>query len=353
MASHITSRTLSANGLQQHLLERPGGMTKLLLIHGNGSSSAFWRDLMSRLPNDFHAVAPDLRGYGLTEAQPADARKSYGDFVADLAALADALGWDRFQVMGHSLGGGICWELMTTLPQRLSGVTLVCPASPFGFGGCHGETGQLNSPDGAGSGGGLANPEFVKALQAKDRGTENPFSGKNVMNQFYWMPPFVPENLEELLDGLLQMQIGDRFYPGDAKASAHFPFAAPGDWGQLNAASPISKGHILSELTRIEAKPPVCWIRGSHDLIVSDHSLFDAATLGAQGLIPHYPGEDVCPPQPMVAQTRFALNQYQENGGYFEEILMHNTGHSPFIEQPDTFLAHWLKWLNGLKDQRS
>ncbi|MFN2424545.1 MAG: alpha/beta fold hydrolase, partial [Cryomorphaceae bacterium] len=69
----IETTTITANGLQQHLRLRKGGDRHILFIHGNGSDSAYWEELMKALPSDYSAAAPDLRGYGLTEAQPARA----------------------------------------------------------------------------------------------------------------------------------------------------------------------------------------------------------------------------------------------------------------------------------------
>ena len=59
----------------------------------------------------------------------------------------------------------------------------------------------------------------------------------------------------------------------------------------------------MNKLYALDMKPPVLWIRGADDQIVSDQSLFDVGTLGALGAIPGYPGSDVFPSQPMVSQT--------------------------------------------------
>jgi pimeloyl-ACP methyl ester carboxylesterase len=62
-------------------------------------------------------------------------------------------------------------------------------------------------------------------------------------------------------------------------------------------------------------------------------------TLGALGVIPGYPGVDVHPSQPMVSQTRAVLDSYQAHGGTFQEIVLPETGHSPYIERPAAFNA--------------
>ena len=92
-------------------------------------------------------------------------------------------------------------------------------------------------------------------------------------------------------------------------------------------------------------KPPILWVRGSHDQIVSDQSLFDLGTLGQLGAVPDWPGADVFPPQPMVSQTRTVLDQYRANGGSYQEEVIEDTGHTPYIEQPEAFMALLLAHL--------
>jgi pimeloyl-ACP methyl ester carboxylesterase len=341
----IETTHISANGIRQHLRFRRGGPDVVVFVHGNGSDSVFWQSTMAALPENYTAYAPDLRGYGDTEARPVDAARSFGSFTTDLVTLIDALQIESYHLVGHSLGGGINWELLIKDANRIRSVTMVNPASPFGFGGSKGPDGKMTFEDGASSGAGVVNPDFVRLLLAKDRSKTEPSSPLNVMNAFYWAPPFVPKDIDDLLEGLLKMQVGNEFYPGDYVTSLNFPFTAPGKFGQLNAASPLSKQSILQELTTIESKPPVLWMRGAKDQIVSDRSLFDTAVHGMSGLIPGYPGAEICPPQPMVAQTRFVLEAYAQNGGTYSELLMAHCAHSPYIEDPDGFMNVFLPFL--------
>ncbi len=87
------------------------------------------------------------------------------------------------------------------------------------------------------------------------------------------------------------------------------------------------------------------WIRGDSDMIVSDSSFFDFGTLGKLGYVPDWPGEEVYPPQPMVSQTRHLLEQYKSKGGAFEEVVIADTGHTPYVEKPDEFMAAFGKML--------
>lgn len=143
------------------------------------------------------------------------------------------------------------------------------------------------------------------------------------------------------------MKIGDDRYPGDFVSSEHYPFVAPGKYGPINAASPKYNRDIPQLIIQAPHKPAVLWVRGSDDMIVSDESMFDLATLGKMGLVPNYPGEEVCPPQPMVAQTRRVLEQYAENGGRFSEVVIQDAGHTPFIEKPEEFMKHFTAHLGA------
>ncbi|WP_045234293.1 alpha/beta hydrolase, partial [Deinococcus pimensis] len=213
--------------------------TRLLLVHGNVSSGAFFEPLMAALPADVHVAAPDLRGYGDTEARAIDATRGLRDFSDDLWALLVALGWTRdVHVLGWSLGGGVAAQLAIDHPDALASLTLVAPISPFGFGGTHGEDGRPNSADFAGSGGGTVNADFVRAVAAGERG-DGPGSPRDVMRQFYfheWRPD--PETEERFLDSMLATRTGEDFYPGDLTPSASWPGVAPGTRGVANAFSP-------------------------------------------------------------------------------------------------------------------
>jgi pimeloyl-ACP methyl ester carboxylesterase len=313
----------------------------ILMVHGNASSSIFWEEQMELLANDFYCIAPDLRGFGDTEDFLIDATRGFGDHAYDLLELLDALNLQQVHAIGHSLGGGVLYTLVGKAPARFKSVTLVNPASPFGFGGTKDVQGSPCFPDFAGSGGGIVNPDFPKLIAAGDRSADNPqASPRMVMNAFYWKSPFTAPREEALLDGLLSEKIGEDRYPGDFVASENYPFTAPGRFGPINASSPKYLGDSVA---RFEATSmPVLWVRGSDDQIVSDNSFFDLGTLGKLGFIPGYPGEAVYPSQPMVSQTRYVLERRK---GPFTELVMADTGHSPYIEKPQEFYAHFSAFL--------
>lgn len=344
----ISEKMLATSRLNTAYLERPASgeaVGRVLLIHGNVSSNVFFRDLMNALPADLHVVAPDLRGYGGSEAKPVDATRGLRDWSDDLLSLMDALNWPDAHLLGWSLGGGVIMQVAISAPGRVKSLTLVAPVSPYGFGGTHGPDGQPNSPDFAGSGGGTVNPAFVAAVAAGDR-SDAPGSPLDVMRKFYFnAAKFQPsaEQEQAWLTSMLQTRCGDDFYPGDMTPSAHWPNVAPGTRGFANAFS--AKYQNLAAFATIDPKPPVLWVRGDSDGIVGDASMMDFAQLGAIGAVPGWPGAESCPPQPMIGQMRALLEQYQAAGGTYQEVVLEGVGHSPFIEQPEVFLGAFVEQI--------
>lgn len=329
------SQILTSRGRFHVLFAGPPDGEPVLFVHGNVSSATFWEETMRALPTGFRAIAPDMRGFGESERQPVDATRGLRDFSDDLHALMETLGVERFHLVGHSMGGGIAMQYAIDHAEHLISITLVDPLSPYGFGGTKDVEGTPCWPDYAGSGGGTANPEFVRRLAAGDRGAESDFSPRRVLRAFYGKAPFLHPREDVLVESMLRTAVGDENYPGDFETSPNWPGVAPGARGVNNAMSP--KYCRLDALEGISPKPPILWVRGSEDVIVSDTSLFDFGYLGMLGIVPGWPGESVYPPQPMVAQTRAVFERYATAGGRYREEVIPNAGHTPYLEQPAVF----------------
>ena len=170
-------------------------------------------------------------------------------------------------------------------------------------------------------------------------------SPRQVLLAHYVKPPHVPEHLDIFVESMLSTRVGEWHYPGNSRRVDAWPGFAPGDRGVLNTMAPT---HFrIADLSGVEPKPPVLWLRGADDVIVSDTSLYDLAYLGSLGAIPGWPGEQAWPPQPMVAQTRAVLDGYAAAGGRYREAVIEDAGHGPHLDQPERFLAELTDHLAG------
>ena len=308
------------------------GSPKLLLLHGNVSSSDFYLPLFPALAEQFDVVAPDLRCFGDSSALPVDATRGFRDWTDDLAAFVAALGWERFAIAGWSMGGCVAMQYAIDHGEQLTGLILINPGSPFGFGGTKDAEGTMLEPAGLASGGGCANAQLVQCLMTGEREFL-----RTTLNSVYFKPPFrmEPEWEERFIDCMAKTKVGDGMYPGDTRKVAQWPFVAAGDKGICNTMAPTHGN--LSALSDLQVKPPVLWIRGDSDIMVSDTSLCDFGFLGQAGIVPGWPGVEVIPPQPMVSQTRTVLERYAANGGSFQEVVLPG-GHACHLESSAEFV---------------
>ena len=336
--SDFSPRRIRTSRLTQNVwTSGPENGVPVLLVHGNLSSGGFWKYVADALGDDLRVIAPDLRGFGDTDAEPIDATRGLGDMVDDVHALLEVLGLAgqrRVNAVGWSMGGGVLQQLMLEHPDDLATVTLVAPLSPFGFGGTKGADGVPCTPDAAACGAAGANAAFVQRLAAKDTSEDDPQTSPRVIMRTFYGGGANAAHIDEdfLTDELVKTRTGDDFYPGTAVPSPAWPGLATGDRGVLNTMSP--KYYDASAIVDLARKPPITWIHGSDDKVVGDASLFDLATLGQLGAVPGWPGADVLPPQPMVQQTRAVLDAYRAAGGEVREVLLEGEDHGIPLAAP-------------------
>ncbi|MEX3667462.1 alpha/beta fold hydrolase [Paraburkholderia phenoliruptrix] len=99
------------------------GPRALICIHGVGSYLEAWQGAINELGTGFRVLTFDLRGHGRSSL--VKGRYEIDDFVGDVLALADHLGFDRFNLAGFSLGGLIAQRLALTHPERLERLVLL------------------------------------------------------------------------------------------------------------------------------------------------------------------------------------------------------------------------------------
>ncbi|GAA3894091.1 alpha/beta hydrolase [Leifsonia kafniensis] len=345
----IVAGTIDSHRLRTGVLERPstghghrsgdddGAGPTAVFVHGNVSSALFWQPTMRSLPDSVRALALDLRGFGNSDTLPVDATRGLRDYSDDVAAALEQLGVTRAHLVGWSMGAGVVLQLLLDHPDLVASVTLVSPVSPYGFGGTAGAEGRRLTHDDAGTGAGGANPDFVARLADGDETADEQTSPRSVYQTAYVKPPFSSDLDDVWVASMLTTATGDGNYPGTALASDNWPGFAPGELGVLNTMAP--RYFNVSGIVDLDTKPPILWVHGADDAIVSDTSFFDINFLGQLGVIPGWPGAEVAPPQPMIAQTRAVLDAYRQAGGVATEVTFEECGHSPHLEHPTQFAA--------------
>ena len=128
----VEHRFVDANGVRIHVAESgPRGSAEppILLLHGWPQHWYMWRRVIGALRGDFRLIAPDLRGFGWSEAP---GRGYDGEtFAVDQVALLDALGIERAFVVGHDWGGWTAMLLGLTHPDRVERMMVLNAPHPW------------------------------------------------------------------------------------------------------------------------------------------------------------------------------------------------------------------------------
>ncbi|KAL2945324.1 Epoxide hydrolase A [Bienertia sinuspersici] len=129
----IKHRTVPVNAINMHIAEigEPKNGT-ILFLHGFPELWYSWRhQLLSTSAAGYRAIAPDLRGYGDTDAPPCADNYTSFHIVGDLVSLLDFLKLDKIFLVGHDWGAIIAWHLALFRPDRIKALlNLSVPFSP-------------------------------------------------------------------------------------------------------------------------------------------------------------------------------------------------------------------------------
>ena len=118
----LQHRCVQTNGIHMHVAEQGEGPL-VLLCHGFPESWYSWRHQLSALAAaGYRAVAPDMRGYGQTDAPEAIADYSMLHLVGDMVGLVLALGASKAVVVGHDWGAPVAWHCALLRPDLFTGV---------------------------------------------------------------------------------------------------------------------------------------------------------------------------------------------------------------------------------------
>jgi len=122
--TEIREQKVQANGLNFHV--RSAGDPSdpaVILLHGFPECGYSWRYQMPFLAgNGFHVLAPDLRGYGFSDAPKEVDAYRQDKLVADVMGILDAFGAERAVVIGHDWGCALAWQVARSEPGRVRAV---------------------------------------------------------------------------------------------------------------------------------------------------------------------------------------------------------------------------------------
>jgi pimeloyl-ACP methyl ester carboxylesterase len=131
--SRTTQRLIECNGIHLNIAEQGEGPL-VLLVHGFPESWFSWRHQIDALAAaGFRLVAPDLRGYGRSDAPQAIDQYTILHLIGDMVGILDALSVESAVIVGHDWGASVAWQAALTRPDRFRAVAaLSVPFRPRG-----------------------------------------------------------------------------------------------------------------------------------------------------------------------------------------------------------------------------
>lgn len=121
-AGHAGASLLSGDVALSYRMDGHGTQP-LVLVHGVGSEGRAWAGVIQRLSDAFRILSFDLRGHG--QSSRVKGRYEIEDFAGDVLALADHVGFRRFDLAGFSLGGLVAQRIALSSPERVRRLVLL------------------------------------------------------------------------------------------------------------------------------------------------------------------------------------------------------------------------------------
>lgn len=315
----IASRTIEANGIAQ-LIAEAGSGPLVLLCHGFPESWYSWRHQLKALAGaGYHAVAPDMRGYGGT-ARPHDVDQyTLLDLAGDMVGVVNELGYKHAAIVGHDWGATVAWHAALLRPDVFKAITAL--SVPF-----------------------------------RPRGTVLPTSvmprtESAVAFQLYFQEPGVAEHEFErdvrtaIVDTMIgfsgDRQPGNLFYDTGMvpKGSGLFPTSAPSIWPAWLAWDYVD--HAVEAFTRTGLRGALNWYRN-----LDRNWKLLAPWAGAQVVVPasYIVGDcDIIYRAPGSAELIANLKQHVPE--LRETIILEGCGHWTQQERPDEVNAALIRFL--------
>lgn len=124
---------LDVNGISMHVIDEGAGPC-VLMLHGFPDSARLWRNQIGPLLEaGYRVVAPDLRGFGQSDAPEGVEAYSMLNIMEDLRQLLEKLEIEKAHFVGHDFGGGTSWVTSSFFPQLARSLTVVSVGHPASF----------------------------------------------------------------------------------------------------------------------------------------------------------------------------------------------------------------------------
>ena len=123
-----------SNGTRLHYASAGDpGRPLVLFVHGFPEFWYEWHEQLAEFGQQYYAVAPDLRGFNLSDMPSDPAQYKARLIIDDLKLLIGALGYDRCIMVAHDWGGAIAWSFALALPAMLEKLVIVNAPHPYLF----------------------------------------------------------------------------------------------------------------------------------------------------------------------------------------------------------------------------
>ncbi|USG59461.1 alpha/beta hydrolase [Sneathiella marina] len=132
--TEITHNITAISDIKIHYAESGRDKQDLvLLLHGFPEFWYTWRQQLPDIGERYHAVAPDMRGYNLSDKP--EGIKSYriNHLMADMFRLVEQLGHEKFYLVAHDWGAGVAWAMAIAHPEKIKGLVIMNGPHPFIF----------------------------------------------------------------------------------------------------------------------------------------------------------------------------------------------------------------------------
>jgi len=130
----ITTRIADLGHIKLHMAESGvGGDDLVILLHGFPEFWYTWRKQLPVLGDHYHVVAPDMRGYNLSDRPEAAEEYKIDRLVKDILALATHLGHEKFYLVSHDWGAAVAFATTMAAPERIKGLMVLNGAHPYIF----------------------------------------------------------------------------------------------------------------------------------------------------------------------------------------------------------------------------